>query len=66
MGKAIQCRDLGMACDFVARGSSEAEVMRQVAEHARGAHQIKHMRPELAAKARAAIHEEAAVSPPPA
>jgi predicted small metal-binding protein len=55
MAKELRCRDVGMNCDFQARGDTEEEVLRQAAAHARTAHQINEMTPELAAKVRAAI-----------
>jgi predicted small metal-binding protein len=58
MAKHLRCRDLGMNCDFEAHGTSEDEIMRQAAAHARQAHQIAEMPPELAAKVQAAIRTE--------
>ena len=58
MGRRMDCRDVGPDCDFVARGESDEEVMRQVAEHADTAHGIKDVPPELAEKARAAIRDD--------
>jgi predicted small metal-binding protein len=55
MAKELRCRDVGMDCDFKVRGDTEEEVLRQAAAHARTAHQINEMTPELAAKVRAAI-----------
>lgn len=55
MAKELRCRDVGMNCDFQARGDSEEDVLRQASAHARTAHQITDMPPELAAKVRAAI-----------
>jgi len=55
MAKELRCRDVGLDCDFQARGDTEDEVLRQAATHARTAHQITEMPPELAAKVRAAI-----------
>jgi predicted small metal-binding protein len=55
MAKELRCRDVGMNCDFQARGDTEEEVLRKAATHARTAHQINEMPPELAAKVRAAI-----------
>jgi predicted small metal-binding protein len=54
----MSCRDVGPDCDFVARGESEEEIMGQVAEHARDAHGLDEVPPELAEKARAAIKDE--------
>lgn len=55
MAKQLRCRDVGMNCDFEARGNTEEEVLRQASAHARTAHQITEMTPELAAKVKAAI-----------
>jgi predicted small metal-binding protein len=55
MAKQLRCRDVGLDCDWQARGNSEEEVLQQASEHARSAHQITEMPPELAAKVRAAI-----------
>ena len=38
MSKVVSCRDVGMDCDFVARGQSENEILEQCAEHARTDH----------------------------
>ncbi len=56
MAKELRCRDLGMNCEFEAKGDTEEDVLRQASAHARSAHQIAEMPPELAAKVRAAIH----------
>jgi len=58
MAKQMSCRDVGPDCDFVARGETEEEIMGQVAEHARSAHGIEEVPPELAEKAKAAIKDE--------
>jgi predicted small metal-binding protein len=55
MAKELRCRDVGLDCDYQARGNSEDEVLRQAAEHARSVHRIQEMPPELAAKVKAAI-----------
>lgn len=55
MAKELRCRDVGLDCDYQARGNSEDEVLRQASEHARSVHQIQEMPPELAAKVKAAI-----------
>lgn len=55
MAKELRCRDVGMDCEFKARGSSEEEVLQQAAAHARSVHQISEMTPELQAKVRSAI-----------
>lgn len=58
MGKVLKCRDVGVNCDFVARGTDEADILRQAAEHAKGCHQGVKMTPELQTKIRAAIKDE--------
>ena len=60
MAKVVNCRDVGVDCDFVARGQTEQEVLRNAAEHARTAHGIEQIPPELAAKVKAAIRDEKA------
>jgi len=55
MTKQLRCRDVGMDCEFEARGNSEEEVLQQASAHARSVHQITEMTPELATKVRAAI-----------
>jgi predicted small metal-binding protein len=45
-------------CDFVARGATEDEVMKKAAEHAKAAHGIDNITPELAQKVKAAIKNE--------
>jgi predicted small metal-binding protein len=59
MSKVVSCRDVGVDCDFVARGMTEQEVLQQCAEHGRMAHGMEEIPPELAARVRAAIQEEA-------
>jgi predicted small metal-binding protein len=60
MTKVIRCREVGVDCDFEARGETEQEVLNKCVEHGRSAHGIQELPPELAEKVRAAIHEEAA------
>lgn len=55
--KEMRCRDVGLDCDFVARGTDEKDVMHQAAEHARTRHHMHHIPPELASRVRSAIHE---------
>ena len=60
MAKTVNCRDVGVDCDFSARGETEQDVLQQCAEHARTAHGMSEIPPELATKVRAAIRDEAA------
>ncbi len=58
MAKVVSCRDVGVDCDFVARGETEQDVLQQCAEHARTAHGMTELPPELAEKVRAGIRDE--------
>jgi predicted small metal-binding protein len=58
MTKILTCREVGMDCDFVARGNSEEEILVQAAEHARTDHGFQDIPPEVAEKVKAAIHDE--------
>jgi predicted small metal-binding protein len=58
MAKVMKCRSVGLDCDFVARGETEDQVMTKVAEHAHKDHGMQTIPEEVAAKVRAAIHEE--------
>src|SRR6266404_6997391 len=60
MAKTVSCRDVGMDCDFVAKGETDEDIMQQAAEHARTAHNMTEIPPEVADKVRGAIRDEAA------
>jgi len=60
MSKIVSCREVGVDCDFVAKGETEQEVLQQCAEHARQAHGMSEIPAELAEQVRTSIHEEAA------
>ena len=60
MAKAVRCREVGVDCDFEARGETEQEVLDKCAEHGRTAHGMQVLPPELVEKVRAVIHEEPA------
>jgi predicted small metal-binding protein len=53
--KEMRCADLMKGCNFVARGATDDEVMKKAAEHAKAAHGMKEVSPELAKKVKAAI-----------
>ncbi|HEX5962467.1 MAG TPA: DUF1059 domain-containing protein [Gemmatimonadales bacterium] len=55
MAKQLRCRDVGMNCDFEVRGITDEEVLQKAVVHARTAHEITDVPPELASKVRAAI-----------
>jgi len=47
-------------CKAVVEGKDEAEVMAKAAEHAKSAHGLQQVTPELASKVRSAIKEKGA------
>lgn len=58
MSKVMKCRSVGLDCDFVARGETDEQVMKQVAEHARKDHGMQTIPADVAARVKASIHEE--------
>jgi predicted small metal-binding protein len=59
MKKEIACSSVVPGCTFEADAASEEELLRKVAEHARAAHGVTEVGPELLAKVKAAIKESA-------
>jgi predicted small metal-binding protein len=59
MAKIVECAkvDPSSACDHVVRGQTEAELLKNVAEHAKE-HGIREVTPELVAKVKANIRDE--------
>jgi predicted small metal-binding protein len=57
MAKSISCRDVGVDCDFQATGETVDDVLQQCASHAKSAHGIDEITPELAAKVQSAIRD---------
>jgi len=60
MSKIVSCREVGVDCDFVAKGETEQEVLQQCAAHARKEHGMTELPEDLAKKVRGAIRDEAA------
>jgi predicted small metal-binding protein len=60
MAKMVSCRDVGVDCDFVARGETEQDILRQCTDHARNDHGMTEIPAELVDKVRGAIRDEAA------
>ena len=58
MAKVVSCREVGVDCDFVARAETEKELLQKCAEHARAAHDMQEIPPELVAKVQASIRTE--------
>jgi predicted small metal-binding protein len=57
MAKELRCSDLMPGCQFVASGANEDEVMTKAAEHAKTAHGLSSIPPDVAQKAQASIRE---------
>jgi predicted small metal-binding protein len=56
--KELRCSDLYPECDVRMEGQNEAEVMAKAAEHARRAHGMTQIPPDVARKAQAAIRDK--------
>ncbi|HEX9754982.1 MAG TPA: DUF1059 domain-containing protein [Gemmatimonadales bacterium] len=59
MAKVLYCRDLGMDCDFVARGETDDEILRKAEEHAERVHGMSEVSPDMEDKILDNIHEDA-------
>ena len=64
MAKELRCGDLMSGCQAVVEGKDEAEVMAKAAEHAKTAHGLQQITPELASKVRSAIREKGSTQKP--
>ncbi len=60
--KVVHCRDVGFDCDGVVQAETEAEVLQQVAEHAKTVHNLQEISEEIVAKVRSVIRDEQPVS----
>ena len=58
MTKVLKCGDVVPGCNVELRGNSEDEVLKKANDHAKTAHNMLNMSPEVLSKARAAIHDE--------
>jgi predicted small metal-binding protein len=58
MTKELHCSDVGMKnCNFVAKGNNEDEVMKKAADHAKTAHGMATIPPDVEKKAKAVIRD---------
>jgi predicted small metal-binding protein len=62
MTKIVRCRDVGVDCDFEARGQTDEEIIKQCEKHARSVHGMDELSVDMKAKVKAAIHEEKAAA----
>lgn len=58
MTKVVHCRDLGFDCDGVVRAETEAEVLEQVAAHAKSVHHLETVTEAVVEKVRQVMREE--------
>ena len=58
MAKILKCGDVMPGCNFVMEDKDVAEIMAKGAEHAKTAHGIAAIPPDVAAKVQAAIKEK--------
>lgn len=59
MAKTISCKDVGMvSCDFTARAETMEELMQAAAAHAKSAHGMDNIPPELLPLVKAAVRDE--------
>ncbi len=55
--KDFHCRDAGLNCDWVGRGQTDEDVMKQAGMHAQQAHGMK-VTPDVEKRVRGLIHDE--------
>ena len=58
MAKILKCGDLMPGCNFVVEGQDEAEVMAKGAQHAKQAHGMASIPPEVVARIKVAIKDK--------
>jgi predicted small metal-binding protein len=58
MAKVISCRDVGVDCDFRARANSMDELMTMLSKHAKDAHGMNEIPPEILMKVKSAVRDE--------
>jgi predicted small metal-binding protein len=58
MTKVLKCSDLNPGCNFEMRGNSEDDILKQATAHAKTAHNMQNIPPEVLSKARSAIRDE--------
>ena len=56
--KVIHCKDVGFDCGYVAKATTEDELLQKVAAHAKEVHNVDEVTPELVEQVRGVIREE--------
>lgn len=58
MAKVVHCRDVGFDCDGVVRAETEEKALQQVADHARAAHGLERVSPDVVAKVKSVMRDD--------
>lgn len=58
MAKVLKCGDVNPGCNAEIRADSEREVLRKAVEHAKIAHHMESVPPEVVSKVKSAIHDD--------
>jgi predicted small metal-binding protein len=58
MSKVLNCADVNPGCNFEIRGETEHDVLRKAADHAKSAHNMESIPPDVFAKVKGAIRDE--------
>jgi predicted small metal-binding protein len=58
MQKVIRCKDVGFDCPAVVRAPNEEQALRQAAEHAKSAHGVKEITPDIVSKVKSVMRDE--------
>jgi predicted small metal-binding protein len=57
LGLSFKCADVGMQCGFETKANNREELMKNIAAHAKDAHNITTISPDLMTKVTAAIKQ---------
>ena len=57
MGKVINCRDVGFDCDGVIKAETEEDALQMAALHAKEAHGVEEVTPEVVEKIKSVMRE---------
>ena len=58
MAKVLKCGDINPGCNVEIKADLEHDVLRKAAEHAKTAHHMENIPPEVLSKVKGAIHDE--------
>jgi predicted small metal-binding protein len=58
MAKMLSCKDVGVDCNFVARGKTVDEILKKASEHARKEHGVKRVTKDYLESWRKHVHDE--------